>query len=170
MLVIETQRRRYETGPVIVINSINVGRRDPVSLRGVGGGKGGPSGMASATMQQAASRVATALASELRLADIDPREGFSGGSSTDAYGVEEMAAALSDALADTPADRGYIARALHDFVREGAALMAARPESRSVERLVAAIDAETGARSGTDIQQAIATIDAAAARLMEKGR
>jgi hypothetical protein len=153
-----------------VINSINVGRREPVSLRGVGGGKGGPSGMAAATMQQAASRVATTLASELRLADIDPREGYAGGSSSDAYGVEEMAAALSDALGGTPADRGHVARALHDFVREGAALMAARPESRSIEKLVAAIDAEPGGHSGTDLQQAIATIDAAAARLTDQGR
>jgi hypothetical protein len=150
---------------------INIGRRQPVSLRGVGAAKGGSAGAAAAAMTQVAGRMAQAMAQELGLADIDPRERYTGGTASDAYGVEEMAAELSEALGGGPADKGHVARALHDFVREGAVLIAARPESRSLERLERAITSAANKPQdrGSDVEHAISAIDQAALRLQEAG-
>ncbi len=154
-----------------MIPPVNVGRRDAVSLRGVGTAKGGPAGAAAQAMSQVACRVATAMTAELGLASVDARDRYTGGTPSDAYGVEEMAAALTDELGGGPADRGHVARALHEFVREGATLVAARPESRSLERLEAAI-AEAGntTSKGSDVERAIAAIDDAILRLQGTGR
>lgn len=156
-----------------MIPPVNIGRRDPVSLRGVGAAKGGPAGAAALAMTQVAGRVAQAMTQELGLAEVDARDRYTGGSANDAYGVEDMAAELSDALGGVPADKSRIARALHEFVQEGASLVAARPESRSLEQLegvIAAIGGDGSRGVGSDVDRAIAAIDDAVARLRGKGR
>ena len=154
-----------------MIPPVNVGRRDAVSLRGVGTSRGGPAGAAAHAMAQVAGRVATAMTAELGLASVDARDRYTGGTAGDAYGVEELAATLADELGGGPADRGHVARALHDFVREGATLVAARPESRSLERLESAIaEAANASGKGSDVERAIAAIDDAVVRLQGTGR
>lgn len=151
---------------------VNVGRRHPVSLRGIGASKGGAAGAAASAMSAVAGRMAQTLTDEFGLAETDPRDRYTGGTATDAYGVEDMAGELSDALGGGPADRGNIARALHDFVREGAVLVAARPESRSLEKLQHAISgAITAPRgAGSDVDHAIAAIDSAVIQITGPGR
>ncbi len=156
---------------MVVIPPVNIDRRSAVSLRGVAGAKGGPTGAAASAMTQVAGRMASALAAELGLAEVDPRDRYTGGTASDAYGVEEMAAGLTDALGGSPKDRGDVARALHDFVREGASLVAARPESRSLERLESAIAGAAEVKgSGSDVERAIAAIDNAVIRIQGPGR
>lgn len=155
-----------------MIPPVNIGRRDPVSLRGAGAAKGGPAGAAAEAMTQIAGRLASAMAAQFGLAEVDPRGGYTGGTASDAYGVEEMAAELTSVLGGGPKERGDVARSLHEFVREGAALVAARPEARSLERLESAI-ADAAARTdrtGSEVQQAVAAIDDAALRLQGPGR
>jgi hypothetical protein len=154
-----------------VIPPVNVGRRDAVSLRGVGAAKGGPSTAAAQAMTQVAGRVATAMTAELGLASVEARDRYTGGTASDAYGVEAVAAELADSLGGGPADRGHVARALHEFVREGATLIASRPGSQSLERLEAAIAGASEMKgTGTDIERAVAAIDDAALRLQGTGR
>jgi hypothetical protein len=154
-----------------VIPPVNVGRRDAVSLRGVGAAKGGPAGAAAQAMTQVAGRVATAMTTELGLASVDARDRYTGGTSGDAYGVEDMAAALTVELGGSPKERGEVARALHEFVREGATLVAARPESRSLERLESAIAEATNTKgTGSDVERAVAVIEDAVLRLQGTGR
>jgi hypothetical protein len=154
-----------------VIPPVNVGRRDAVSLRGVGAAKGGPSAAAAQAMTQVAGRVATAMTAELGLASVEARDRYTGGTASDAYGVEAVAAELADSLGGGPADRGHVARALHEFVREGATLIASRPGSQSLERLEAAIAGASEMKgTGTDIERAVAAIDDAALRLQGTGR
>ena len=154
-----------------MIPPVNVGRRDAVSLRGVGAAKGGPAGAAAQAMAQVAGRVATAMTAELGLASVDARDRYTGGTASDSYGVEELAATLADELGGGPADQGHLARALHEFVREGATLMAARPESRSLERLESAIAAAANTNGkGSDVERAIAAINDAVGRLQGTGR
>lgn len=154
-----------------MIPPVNVGRRDAISLRGVGAAKGGPAGAAAQAMTQVAGRVATAMTAELGLANVDARDRYAGGTASDAYGVETLATELADSLGGGPADRGHVARALHEFVREGAALVAARPESRSLERLESAIAGAADLKgSGSDVERAIAAIDNAVLRLQGTGR
>jgi hypothetical protein len=155
-----------------VIPPVNIGRKDPVSLRGIGAAKGSPASAAAQAMTQLAGRVASAMTAHFGLAEIDPRGGYTGGSANDAYGVEELAAELTDAMGAGPKERGDIARALHEFVREGATLVVARPESRSLERLETAIAdaaAPTGG-TGSQVEQTIAVIDDAVLRLQGPGR
>lgn len=155
-----------------MIPPVNIGRRDTVSLRGIGAAKGGPTGAAASAMSQVAGRVAQAMTQEFGLAEIDPRDRYTGGTASDAYGVDEMAAELSNALGGVPADRGRLARALHDFVQEGAALVAARPESRSLEKLETAIaaSADSARGGGRDVDRALSAIDDAVARLRGPAR
>lgn len=155
-----------------MIPPVNVGRRGPVSLRGIGAARGSAAGAAASAMTQVAGRVAQALTHELGLADVDPRDRYTGGSANDAYGVEDMASELSEALGGVPTDKGRVARALHAFVQEGASLVASRPESRSLERLEHAIAASIdGARgNGSEVDRAISAIDDAVSRLRDPGR
>jgi hypothetical protein len=154
-----------------VIPPVNVGRRDAVSLRGVGAAKGTPSAAAAQAMTQVAGRVATAMTAELGLASVDARDRYTGGTASDAYGVEGIAAELADSLGGGPADRGHVARALHEFVREGATLIASRPGSPSLERLEAAIAGASEMKgTGTDIERAVGAIDDAVLRLQGTGR
>ena len=156
---------------MVVIPPVNIDRRSAVSLRGVSGAKGGPAGAAASAMTQVAGRMASAMTAELGLADVDARDRYAGGTASDAYGVEDTAADLTAALGGGPKDRGDVARALHDFVREGATLVAARPESRSLERLESAIAGAAELKgSGSDVERAIAAIDDAVVRLQGTGR
>lgn len=151
-----------------MINPINYGRRDPVSLRGTGGPGGGAPAAAASAMATVASRLGARLSAELRLADV---EADGGGRANDLYGVEELAAELATALGGGPADHGQLARALHDFARESAVLLAARPEAGSVARMEAAIgQASAASRSGAEVTQAIASIDDATGRIMAAAR
>lgn len=155
-----------------MIPPVNIGRRDPISLRGIGAAKGGPAGAAAQAMTQVAGRVASAMTAQFGLAEVDPRGGYTGGTASDAYGVEEMAAELTAVLGGGPKERGDVARSLHEFVREGATLVAARPEARSLERLESVI-ADSAARTGgtgSEVQQAVAAIDEAVSRLQGAGR
>ena len=154
------------TGPV------TLGRRDAVSLRGIGGNRDGATARAEAAMTEVAGRIASKLTSELRLIEPDGRPQGSGESGTDAYGVDALADALSEALGGRPADRAHVARALHDFVLEGATLVAARPESGSLERLQRAISASVSgpAAPGSDVEQATAMIIAATNEIRGSGR
>ena len=156
---------------MVVIPPVNIDRRSPVALRGVAGAKGGPAGAAASAMTQVAGRMATAMTAELGLAEVDARDRYSGGTASDAYGVEDAAAGLTEAMGGSPKDRGDVARALHEFVREGATLVASRPESRSLERVEAAIAAAADTKgSGSDVERAIAAIDHAVVRLQGPAR
>ena len=84
---------------------------------------------------------------------------------------QEMAAALTLELGGGPADSGHVARALHEFVREGATLVASRPDSRSLERLETAIAGASEWKGvGSDVERAIAAIDNGVLRLQGTGR
>ncbi len=151
-----------------MINPLNTGRRDAVTLRGIGGAGGTPSAGAAIAMGTLAGRVASTLSNALRLADGDAESG-SGNASGDPYGVDEVARDLAEALGVGPAEEGGIARALHDFTRESAVLFTARPESVSLERVQAAIN-RAGTVSGVGAQQAIGVVDAATADIMRSVR
>jgi hypothetical protein len=122
------------------------------------GGPGGKGGAASAAMNGLAASVASSITAELKLA-VDPdgrRKPFA--PAHDLYDVEETANAVTEALGGTPADRGRVALSLHRFAQEVAALMAARPESRSLEHVARAI-AATGSSEAADISSALRAID-----------
>jgi hypothetical protein len=113
------------------------------------GGPGGKGGAASAAMNGIAANIASSITAELKLA-VDPdgrRKPFV--PAHDLYEVEEAANALTDALGGAPADRGRIALSLQRFAQEVAALMVARPESRSLEHVARAIVAAGSSEVGT---------------------
>jgi hypothetical protein len=144
-----------------VINPANNGRRDPVSLRAISGSDRGATGAATDAMLLLAERAAATLSNALNLVDAD-EEASGTPPSGDPYGVDEVARSLAGAVGGSPTDQGHIARALHDFTRESAVLLAARPESGALAHVQAAID-RAGAVNGVGPQTAIAVIDGAAA-------
>lgn len=153
-----------------MINPINTGRSERVSLSGIDGGDGGPGAQATSAMTRIANRVATTLSREFGLVDPDARGGYPGGSANDAYGVGEIAAELATALGGTPADAGRLSRALHEFAAEAAALIAAKPGSRAVGAVAGLhfdlVDSD-GRAGSTDSDYALAAINAGIFRLRE---
>jgi hypothetical protein len=122
------------------------------------GGPGGKSGGASAAMNGIAASIASSIAAELKLA-VDPdgrRKPFV--PSQDLYDVEETATALTDAYGGGRQDRGRALQSLSHFAQEVASLMAARPESRSLEHVQRAI-AMVGNAEAADISAALQLID-----------
>lgn len=122
------------------------------------GGPGGKGGAASAAMSGIAASVASSIAAELNLT-VDPdrqRKPFA--PAHDLYEIEDVADTVTSALGGGPADRGRMAQALNLFAQEVASLVAARPESRSLELVQRAIQA---AQSGdaADISAALRAID-----------
>jgi hypothetical protein len=152
-----------------VTNGISLNKRSSVSLSGVGsGGTGGSGALADGAMNAVAGRVATALAKELRLTR-DDREGGQGGNANDPYAIDALAQELSAELGGGPSETGNLARALHQFAQESAALIGARPESSSVATIQDAIaDGQRGHSSPTSIAtvaDVIAMIDHASQRI-----
>lgn len=150
-----------------MINPITPGRRDAISLRGIDAAKGGGSAQASAAMGKVGGRIADTLSREFELIEREAGGDYLGGSASDYYGVEETATELADALGGGPADRGRIARSLHEFAQEAAALIAARPGSKSVTRLQSAMGDSGSARGTSEADRAVDTIDATTQRLRE---
>lgn len=149
-----------------MINPINGGRADAVSLRGIDG-KRGPAAQASAAMGKVSGRVAETMARELKLAPVDPRGGYAGGSASDAYGIEEIAAELNASVGGTPADQGRLSRALHEFAQEVATLIAARPVSNTLSGLTFSLADSDGRMGATDADYALSAIEAGIFRLRE---
>ncbi len=125
------------------ISSGRAGATSAVRLSGSGGGKGG----AGAAMGGLAANIAGTIAGELNIA-VDPDGRRKPGNAHDLYDVDETADSLVSELGGSGADRGRVAKALHRFAQEIAALMAARPDSRTLEQVQAAIDSATGTPSG----------------------
>lgn len=122
-------------------NSLSIGRKTVSAVKlgdthRVGDGHSG-------ALTEVASRVALALAQALRLAgEVGSRQ--SGGSSSDPYQIDEIAAQLATQLGGNSADAGKIARGLHEFAQESASLIGARPHSTSFAMIEAAIAKGTG--------------------------
>lgn len=149
-----------------MINPINGGRADAVSLRGIDE-KRGPGAQATAAMGKVSARIAGTMAREFKLAPVDPRGGYAGGSANDAYGIEEIAAELTASVGGGPADQGRIARALHEFAQEVATLIASRPVSSTLSGLVFNVVDSDGRMGPTDADHAIAAIECGIFRLRE---
>ena len=150
-------------------NGVYLNRKAGVSLSGISGNGGGNSGaIADGAMHAVAGRVATALAKELRLTR-DDRDTAKGGNANDPYAIDALAEELSTELGGGPADRGQLARALHNFAQESAALIGARPESGSVATIQQAIAAGQVGQSSpatiATVADVIAMIDHASARI-----
>jgi hypothetical protein len=150
-----------------VTNLTNIGPGGPVSLQRPDESPA-PGGVAASTLAQAAGRLGQTIASALGLPGADQTGPWQGGSTHDGYGLDELADALSQQLGGGPADRGALARALHDFATEAASLLAARPQSVSFETIAAVIGASSDPQSGSGIRDAIAVIERATSDL--KGR
>lgn len=150
---------------------VNFHRRDPVNLRGTSGAKPSAGDLATSAMSAVAGHVTAALAQALQLAGREGA-GQGGHGRLEGYGIDELANELADGAAASPSERGQIARALNDFVCEGAALFVARPESGSLEQLQSAIgDGGTGGSlSLSEGQQVIAAIDRATTRIAGTAR
>jgi hypothetical protein len=124
-----------------VSNGLSVGRKTVSAVklgdqRRVGDGHSG-------ALTEVASRVALALAQALRLAgEVGSRQ--SGGTNSDPYQIDEIAAQLATELGGNSADAGKLARALHEFALESASLIGARPHSTSFAMIEAAIARGTG--------------------------
>lgn len=143
-------------------NLSNIGRAGPVAATNVGDSRPAPAALASATLAQAATRIATTLGAALRIPGAEQSEPWNGGSPNDAYGVEALGEELGNTLGGSPAERGAVVRALHAFVGEAAVLLAARPESGSLETVETAILSSDAAAPGrSDLDTAIAVIDRA---------
>lgn len=113
----------------------------------------------SGALTEVASRVAVALAKALRLAsEVGSRPPVGGGAS-DPYEIDGIASQLSMQLGGSQADAATLARSLHEFAQESAALIGARPHSRSFAAIESAITKATGecgeARSVRDALVAI---------------
>jgi hypothetical protein len=124
------------------------------------GGPSGKGGAASAAMSGIAANVAASITTELKLA-VDPdgrRKPFQ--PSQDLYDVEETATTLTNVYGGGPQDRGRAVQSLSCFAQEVASLVAARPESRSLEHIQRAI-ATAGDREVSDISTALHVIDRA---------
>ncbi len=148
-----------------VTNGISIDRRAGVSLRGVGGAGGASgAGLAEGAMSAVAGRVASALGKELRLFR-DDRDSSQPGSGADPYAIDALAAEVSAELGGSPADAGSLARALHSFAQESAAIIGARPESRSVAAIQQAIGtgqaAAAAAGDARTVPDVVAMIDRA---------
>jgi hypothetical protein len=152
-------------------NGISLDRRSGVSLGGVSKAGKGASAAAGGAMTAVAGRVATALAKELRLAR-DERDASHGGSTSDPYAIDALAAELTAEIGGGPSDVGTLSRALHQFAQETAALMGARPESGSVQAIS---DAITTSKNGdapvvqANIADIVQLIDRATLRISGGG-
>jgi hypothetical protein len=122
------------------------------------GGPGGKGAAASTAMNGIAANVAALITAELKLA-VDPdgrRKAFV--AAHDLYDVEETATEMTQALGGAPADRGRATLSLQRFAQEVAALLAARPESRSLEHVARAI-ATADHSPASDVLAALRAID-----------
>lgn len=126
-----------------------VGPISSIRTSGIGGVSGTKSGggktKAGDAMHSLAGKLGNALADELDLlGDREGRRQYA--PDEDLYEIDETARELNSALGGNSAQLGQIARSLGDFVTESASLMAARPESRSLQVIA---DAITQSESGT---------------------
>jgi hypothetical protein len=145
---------------------ITTGRKAGLSVNRIGGGDGAGQAPTAAALADVAGRVATSLASELRLAhDGDGRQATSSGGG-DPYAIDDLARELASRLGGSTADAGHIARALHEFAQESASLIGARPDSRSFAQIEAAIAPEQAQAGGPDtVQSALVMIEQSTARI-----
>lgn len=120
-----------------------VGNVSSVRTGGVGAasgvGRGGRATRTGAAMASLAGQVAQRLTREFDLLDDrQPRKPYQ--PEEDIYEVRATASTLARALGGTAAHEGHLVRSLGLFVTESASLIAARPESRSLQLIEAAID------------------------------
>ena len=147
---------------------------------GDGAGPGGAQATAAA-LGTLAGRVAATIAQALALdpdalgeggggrdggGDADDESGGGNGAGRDPYAVGEAADALARGVAAGPGEAGAIARALHGFVAEVAAMVGATPDARAldqVRRVVAdASDrSDAGGARRVDAGEVLAIIDRA---------
>ncbi len=146
----------------------NIGGSSPINATAIGAiaadSKKTTKDVASAVMGAVSGRVAGSISNALRLiGDEEDQHQSGGGQQDDPYAIEELVSALTDEIAGTAAATGYVSRCLHEFAQEAAALIAARPESRSLaylQSLVAGQDGGTGEANMTDLAAAIANTTA----------
>ena len=80
--------------------------------------------------------------------------------------MDDAAETLTQELGGNRSDHGRLARSLHLLAQEIASLVAARPDSRSLEHVQHAIDTATAAQSGAqNVASVVRTIDQAAAMI-----
>ncbi len=146
------------TGP---ISSSRASGASAVGLGGAGP-RGGAAGKA---LSNIAANVASAITAELQLA-VDP-DGRQRGSAQDAYEVEAAADEMVDTLGGNAADRAAAARSLHSFAQEVASLIAARPGSRSLDRIYQIVQRASASQQAQDINAALKLIDATTAEIVK---
>jgi hypothetical protein len=129
-------------------------------------GKRNAGAVASGAMGSITGKMAGNIAQALRLAGEENAEPWSG-SGNDPYDIEELVEGMAKELEGSPSDVGELSRALHAFVQEGAAYFAARPESRSLGKLAALIDAQATAKSDASLRSVASLVDGATLRLRE---
>ncbi|SOB86434.1 hypothetical protein SAMN06297144_1539 [Sphingomonas guangdongensis] len=114
---------------------------------------------AGAAMRGLAGKVAATFSQELDLLGED-RSRQQHRPDIDSYDVNGTARALNRDLGGGAVDEGRLTRSLGEFVTESASLIGARPESRSLGRIDAAIGEAEGEVQGAEtIDAALRSID-----------
>lgn len=143
-----------------------VGAVRPGGVSGVsaisGGGAAGPGNRTGGALRKLAGSVAGRIAREFDL--LDDERGDNDRPDTyregeDLYDIAGVTRDLAAELAATPRDQGLLARSLGGFVQESAVLLAARPDSASIDAIARAILTHEGTRDDETIARSIAQID-----------
>ena len=130
------------------------------AVRGIGGPGETQGTRAGGAMRTLAGRIADRLAREFRLLGDDRRGGGGGGHDPDdLYEIDAIARELSDDLGARPTDAGRVMRSLGEFAQESAVLIAARPDSASLEAIARAIAAREQAAGPETVERAVGQID-----------
>jgi hypothetical protein len=122
-------------------------------------GSGGGRTRAGAALRGLAGKLASAFSEELDLLG-DGRSRQQHRPDADPYDVNGTARTLNRDLGGGVVDEGRLTRSLGQFVTESASLIGARPESRSLSRIDAAIGQAEGEVQGPEtIDSALRSID-----------
>lgn len=89
------------------------------------------SAVAQSAMTDLAGKIASSVGGAFGLTGSDSADQWQG-NSNDPYDIEELVESLVSGVGGSASEAGELSRALHAFVQEGAALFAARPESKSL--------------------------------------
>jgi hypothetical protein len=143
-----------------------VGAVRPGGVSGVsaiaGSGSAGSGNRTGGALRRLAGSVAGRIAREFDLLDDERGDGDRPDTyreGEDLYDIAGVTRDLAADLAATPRDQGLLARSLGGFVLESAVLLAARPDSASLDAIARAIMSHEGARDDETVARSIAQID-----------